>query len=83
MSNGEDCLFSPRALLLYEMAKRRATRTIAESCQNDEKSTGRRTESEGEIEGQAVKFNVAVAEAGMVKPGRGLPFAPRSNDTRR
>ena len=25
-SNGEDCRFSPRALLLYEMAKHRATR---------------------------------------------------------
>lgn len=41
-SNGDDCRFSPRALLLYEMAKRRARRT-AKSSQN-EKPVG------GEIE---------------------------------
>lgn len=36
-SNSGDCRFSLRALLLYEMAKRRARR-IVESGQNDKKS---------------------------------------------
>ena len=42
-SNGGDCRFSPRALLLYEMAKRRATRT-AEADPNDKKPAGREIE---------------------------------------
>lgn len=42
-STSGDCCFSPRALLLYEMAKRRARQT-AKSGQNDKKLVG------GEIE---------------------------------
>ena len=38
-----DCCFPPRALLLYEMAKRRARRT-AKSGQNDKKPVGGKIE---------------------------------------